>query len=373
MTPDQIDGHQGRGRVEQLLPSERTDEALAERFRVFAREECSGKSGLNVMSPTYETLSLSIAENPGLLALARECMVGQPIPNLFFAAVKRISDDCHCEELAGHYTRIGEGGVPGCGLSGSFAQFCDRYDSEIVDLVRTRRVQTNEIRRCSYLMPAFGSAFVDGGRKPLALIDVGASAGLNLLWDSYQYRYSDGSTFGPSDAEVVIECELRNEMPDIPGEMPDVAFRRGVDLNPVDLGDEEQFLWMMALVWPDHPDRAALLRAARRIWLNDPPRVERGDALEVLPRVLAEVPRDTALCVFHCHTLNQFPAESRNVFYEILDGESLDRPIYHVSSEGEHMRVNRIVNGVADTILSARRNAHGRWIEWLNIESQETK
>ena len=371
MDPDQIDGHQGRGRVELLFPGERTDSALAERFKVFAREECSGMSGLNVMSPTYEILSFAIAEDPRLLAIARECKIGQPIPNLLFAAVKRIADESRCERLAGHYARIGEGGFPGCRLSDSFVEFCVRHDAEIVELVRTRRVQTNEIRRCSYLMPAFGMVFRDAGELPLALIDVGASAGLNLLWDSYQYRYSDGSTFGPSESEVVIECELRNEMPDIPLEMPSVAFRIGVDLNPVDLGDDEQFLWMMALVWPDHPDRAALLRAARRTWLNDPPHVERGDALDVLPRVLAEVPPDTALCVFHCHTLNQFPVESRNTFYEILNRESLDRPVYHLQSEGEQMRLDRIVDGVADTILWARRNAHGRWIEWLSIESQE--
>ena len=112
MNPDQIDGHQGRGRVELLLPGERTDSALAERFRVFAREECSGMSGLNVMSPTYEILSLAIAEDPRLLAIARECKIGQPIPNLFFAAVKRIADESRCEQLAGHYARIGEGGFP---------------------------------------------------------------------------------------------------------------------------------------------------------------------------------------------------------------------------------------------------------------------
>ena len=109
MTPDRIDGHQGRGRVERLPPSERTIETLAERFRVFAREECSGESGLNVMSPTYEALSLAIADNPGLLALARECMVGQPIPNLFFAAVKRLLDDCEGDSLARHYAGIAEG------------------------------------------------------------------------------------------------------------------------------------------------------------------------------------------------------------------------------------------------------------------------
>ena len=157
MTPDQVDGHQGRGRVERLCPVERTDEALAERFRVFAREECSGESGLNVISPTYELLSLAIADNPRLLAMARECMVGQPIPNLFFAAVKRLLDDREGDGLARHYALIATGEPPGDGLPDSFARFCFARESEIVDLVRTRRVQTNEIRRCSYLMPAFRS------------------------------------------------------------------------------------------------------------------------------------------------------------------------------------------------------------------------
>ncbi len=369
MTPDEIEGHQGRGRLEQLTPEDRTDEALAERFRVFAREECSGSSGLNVMSPTYEILSLAVADNPKLLALARKCMVGQPIPNLFFAAVKRLLDNYESDSLARNYARIAEGGSPSDGLADSFARFCTRNETEIVELVSTRRVQTNEIRRCSYLMPAFGLVSIDSDGMPLGLIDVGASAGLNLLWDSYQYRYSGNLKlrFGPDESEVVIDCELRNGMPDIPRELPAVAFRRGVDLNPVDLGDDEEYLWMMALVWPDHPDRADLLRAARNIWLSNPPRVERGDALEVLPRILGEVPQDAALCVFHCHTLNQFPAESRAAFNEMLRNVSHDRPVYHVPSEGEHLYVNKIVCGVEDVILSARRNAHGRWIEWMGL------
>lgn len=367
MTPDQIDGHQGRGRVEQIRPVERTDEMLAERFRVFASEECSGLSGLNVMSPTYEALSLAVSDDPVLLSLARECRVGQPIPNLFFAAVKRLLDDWENDGLAARYERIATEGYPEDGLEDSFAQFCYGHEPEIVELVRTRRVQTNEIRRCSYLMPAFGAVSIDSGGMPLGLIDVGASAGLNLLWDSYRYRYSGNLTFGPAESEVVIDCELRNGMPDIPGELPEVAFRRGVDLNPVDLGDDGEYLWMMALVWPDHPDRADLLRAARNIWLSNPPRVERGDALKILPRILGEVPQDAALCVFHCHTLNQFPAESRAAFYEMLYSASHNRHVYHISSEGEHMYASRIVDGKSDTILSARRNAHGRWIEWVGL------
>ncbi len=353
--------------MERLLPEERSYEALAERFRVFAREECSGASGLNVMSPTYEALSLSVADNPTLLAMARECMVGQPIPNLFFAAIKRLLHGCEDDILARHYGCVSKGESPGEGLAESFARFCARNEAAIVKLVRTRRVQTNEVRRCSYLMPAFGVVSLDANGAPLGLIDVGASAGLNLLWDGYQYRYSDGSVYGPLDSEVVIECDIRGAMPCLPPEFPEVAFRAGVDLNPVDLGDDEEYLWMLALVWPDHSDRTALLQAARRVWLSDPPRVESGDALAVLPRIVGEVPRRAALCVFHCHTLNQFPAAARAAFYETLCEISYDRDVYHIISEGERMSVARIVDGVADTIMLARRNAHGRWIEWISV------
>ena len=360
----QIDTHQGRGRVEQLDPNERSDDALSLRFRTFAAEECSGESGLNVVSPTYEALSLAVASNACLLDLARECLVGQPIPNLFFSAVKRVLADYPDDSLSDHYARCARDGRPTPGLAQAFSRFCSAHDDGIRELVSTRRVQTNEIRRCSYLMPAFGVIASEDPGRPLALIDVGSSAGLNLLWDSYQYRYSDGSSYGPADSDVLIEAETRTPMPSIPERFPTVSFRTGIDLSPVDLSDDEEYRWMMALVWPDHTDRSELLAAARKIWLEDTPTVLAGDAVALMPNVLANVPADAVLCVFHCHTLNQFPVEARSAFYEVLMGESERRIVYHVPSEGERMSVDRIANRQTTTLLSARRNAHGRWIEW---------
>ncbi len=364
MVLKQADLHQGRDRVDLRPPREREIEALASRFRLFADVECSGESGLNVFSPTYALLSRKIAASPDMLDLARECRTGQPVPNLFFAAVKMIGSTQPEAELSRLYSRISEGEAPSDALPAALARFCADNRDAIIELVRTRRVQTNEIRRCSYLMPAFGVASADADGRPLAVVDVGASAGLNLLWDQYRYIYSDGSSFGAAESPVVIECETRSPMPNLPAAFPSVAFSAGVDLNPVDLSDEDQFAWMMALVWPDHPGRMALLSAARDLWLANPPAVEAGDALDVLPRVLRDVPADCALCVFHCHTLNQFPVEARDAFYQILRDESRRRTLYHIPSEGERMSVDRIREGRSTTILSARRNAHGRWIEW---------
>ena len=363
----QADAHQGRERVDSRAPGERTPAALAARFELFADVECSGESGLNVFSPTYALLSRAVSRDADILALAAQCRRGQPVPNLFFAAVKRVAALNADSDLARHYAGIADGEPPAPSLPAAFARFCAEHADAIADLARTRRVQTNELRRCAYLMPAFGTVSADAGARPLAIVDVGASAGLHLLWDEYRYRYSDGSEYGPPNSAVLIESELRSPMPPIPRAFPAVSFRAGVDLSPVDLADEDAFGWMSALIWPDHADRATLLTAAREIWLTNPPKVVAGDAIETLPNLLltaAPPDADAALCVFHCHALNQFPTHARDEFRRILKRESERRTVYHIPSEGERMAVNKIIDGRAETLLSARRNAHGRWVEW---------
>ena len=229
-----------------------------------------------MLSPTYEALSYAVADSEELLSLARDCNVGQPIPNLFFSAAKRVLADHPDDDLNDHYARCARDGRPTPGLDEAFGEFCSSREHDIRTLVQTRRVQTNEIRRCSYLMPAFGVIANENPDRPLALVDVGASAGLNLLWDSYRYKYSDGSCYGPADSAVLVDADTRTPMPRIPAQFPPVSFRVGIDLSPVDLSDDEEYQWMMALVWPDHTDRAELLAAARSIWLETPPEIRRG-------------------------------------------------------------------------------------------------
>lgn len=342
----------------------RTDTALAQRFEAFAELECAASgSGMSVDSPTYAVLSRSIAKHADLLALARECHVGQPIPNLLFAAVKRIVQDAPGSALAAHYDLAAQGSRPAPALAGAFAEFCAQHRARILALVKSRNVQTNEVGRCAHLMPAFGIV-ARAARQPLALIDIGTGAGLNLLWDRFDYRYSDGSVFGSGQSPVRIVCESRGAMPDTPARFPEVAYRVGIDLEPIDLADDEQYRWLQALVWADHGDRAVLLANARRVWLQDAPHVVAGDAVEGLSDLVQAAPSGAALCVFHCHVLNQFPVSARTAFAESLRSASRRRPVYHVSSEGEHLTVTQLVDGRSRTLLSVRRSAHGRWVAW---------
>ncbi len=348
--------------VEHLPPEQRSNAALAARFGRFAIEECSEDADDGAGSRTYEVLSEVVANDPALLDLARRCRVGQPIPNLLFAAVKRAAASFPSSALAGHYLRIAAGQRPTPGLAQAFAEFAPAHRDQIIGYLETRMVQTNEVGRCAYLMPGFLTVAVENPGRSLALLDVGASAGLNLNWDQYRYRYSNGDEFGPAGSEVVLECDARNGLPELPTVFPKVNFRVGIDLAPVDLGDDEEYQWMQALLWPEHQDRRARLSAARDIWLQSPPPILRGDAVNLLADTLEGVPQESALCVFHCHTLNQFSAEAKERFGDILRAASMERVVYHMPSEGDRVSLRRIVNGFATALLTARRQVHGRWI-----------
>ena len=348
--------------VEHLPPEQRSSAALAERFRRFAAEECSADSDEGAGSRTYEILSETVAKEPELLSMARTCRVGQPIPNLLFAAVKRVVASFPNSELAAQYRRAGTAGHPAQDLGRTFTAFAEAHRNRIVDLLQTRMVQTNEVGRCAYLMPGFGVVASEHPNTPLAVLEVGASAGLNLNWDKYRYRYSNGDEFGPAGSEVVLECDARNGLPELPTIFPKVNFRVGIDLAPVDLGDDEEYQWMQALLWPEHRDRRARLAAARGVWLQSPPAILRGDAVDLLADTLKGVPQESALCVFHCHTLNQFSAEAKERFGDILRAASMERVVYHMPSEGDRVSLRRIVNGFATALLTARRQVHGRWV-----------
>jgi hypothetical protein len=147
-------------------------------------------------------------------------------------------------------------------------------------------------------------------------------------------------------------------------------MRVGLDLNPIDVRDPDATLWLRALVWPDEVGRAELLQQAVQVAQQDPPRLLAGDALDILPEVLSTVPPDQAVCVFHTHTINQFPAEARARLTTLLANHAFGRKLYRVAIEwlGEtHPRLELISyeDGVKTEHLLAYCDSHGEWLEWL--------
>ena len=241
------------------------------------------------------------------------------------------------------------------------------WDS-LIDLVSDRRVQTNVVGRSALLMPSFGIIERHAQGRPFGLIDVGTSAGLNLNWDKYRYSYSSGREFGPSDATVRLESEVKGgKFPDLPDQYPEVASRAGIDMNPIDLSNPADLLWSRSLIWPEHPQRARVFEAAASVLAQNPPALFAGDALDLLPGILETISDDAVPCVFHCHTLNQFTPQARESFRDIIETASESRTIYLVSAEGGTLVVSGCSSGAWSVLAGANCDPHGRWVEWLEF------
>ena len=363
-----------------MSPRSQLDAPTAARYRDvfhrFARIEAP-----DLASPLYAELSYGVSLDPELLDLAAQKRKRQPAPNMLFAAVQYLllSDGDHSEHpLASHYPIVSGAERPMEPAFPAFRDFCLSHRDELLELIRTHRTQTNVVRRCTCLLPAF-SMVQREARRPLALIDIGASAGLNLNVDRYRYRYLRGgqeeAVWGRPEAKVSLEAELRGE-----GRMPQLAedlaieFRGGIDLNPIDLRVEEELRWLRALIWPEHVERHQRLIAAAGELRQSPVDLRRGDAAKLLPRMIADTPPEAALMVYSTVALYQIPSAGRAQILQTLQETSNERPVWLVTLELRmediddvqmpSLSITRYANGSAERQVLARSSPHGWWIEW---------
>lgn len=349
----------------------RSKRELSQRFERFAKEVFAGSS------PLYEELCLRTAadHDPEVLDLASHAPPEQPVPVLLFAAVHflLLAGDQH--RLSNYYpditTRARRAESVASGEPYAlFKAFCRRHKAAIREIITTRTVQTNEVQRCACLVPAFSLIADEAPEAPLALIEVGASAGLNLLWDKYGYDYGEGRHFGDIRSPVQILCTPRGGVhPAIPTPFPKVAFRTGIDLDPIHVHDERSARWLRALLWPEHEHRFRLLEAALLRARRDPPPLVAGDLFDRLPEVLDWAPSECTVCVFHTFTLYQCTPQASERLSSLLAEWSLGREVFLISMEPRGSESSLEITWFEHGLLSRRKIAdadhHGRWLRWL--------
>ena len=268
------------------------------RYRRFAELECKG------YSDAYSALALAAAECDDVVAFLAAAPDSQP--NLFFASVQFLT---------------GPRDMPKTGPE--LRAFLEHRGAAVADVMRSRRTQTNEVGRCAVLLPALPPG-------PLALVEVGASAGLCLLLDRFRYEYGSTS-IGPAST-VQVRCATSGPV-SLPPAVPTIAWRHGLDLNPLDVRDDASARWLLACVWPDHEERRRRLEAAIDLARAWPPAVRAGDLVDDLPAVLAEAPRGAQLVVFHSAVLTYVGPDRRHEFAAVLDRESMRRDVVWLSNE----------------------------------------
>ena len=340
---------------------------LAATFRRFAACRCG------TYAPLYARIGAAIAGDPALLAIAASAAPGQSPPDLMLAAAHYLLAREPAHPLACYYPTLTPQPATG-DPAWVFREFCMERRDQLTALVSTRRVQTNEVRRCCYLLPAVMLAAHLAGR-PLALIETGTSAGLNLAMDHYAYDYGTGTMIGDPASPLTLRCRLDGtHRPPLSLPIPQVGWRAGIDLHPLDPASPDDAAWLRALVWADHPGRAALLAAALTAAATRPPvPLHAGDAAERLPAVVGSAPADMTVCLFHTAFLAHFPPLDRERFEHLVAVLSTARLIYWVQAEPRHdpaeprLRLTACEEGrITGQWPLGRYHPHGEYLEWAD-------
>jgi hypothetical protein len=151
---------------------------------------------------------------------------------------------------------------------------------------------------------------------------------------------------------------------------PEVAFRIGVDLYPIDLGSEDSLAWLKSFINPDHTRHAELFDAAVRIAQSKKPEVKAGDAIELLPAVLREAPENSTLCVIDTHLFLQLSKRSIDSLKNVIREFSREREVFQISLERApskaftRLELVTYRRGKARTKELAQCGPSGGWMEW---------
>lgn len=317
---------------------------IAELYEWFAMEA-------EPSSPAWARVCRQVASTPSLIAALDRLPGVTRQPNLFLGAMKYLGGPLDA----------------GPELPGWVAS----HWSQIERLATTRFTQTNEVGRCAVIAPVLASL-----PQPIALIEVGMSAGLGLFPDLYDYRWTldDGSVSVAGHADgPVIDCTVTGH--GLPLAVPQISWRAGIDRNPLDPEDPDDVSWLKALVWPGEEAREERLSAALRTVSGREVLTVAGDITEALPGVVAAAPSHASVVVLHSATLAYLPREQREHHLALL----ADLGVHWVTNEGA-----KVVPAVREALPSgfeddprpcfvlaldgtplARVGSHGQWLEWI--------
>jgi hypothetical protein len=224
-------------------------------------------------------------------------------------------------------------------------------------------VQTNEVQRAWALLPAFLTV-ADG--RPLDLLELGPSAGLNLVWDRYAYRYRSGS-WG-SSALTLAGDDRVSPPADLLGREVSVARRRGIDRSPVDVTTEHGARVLQSFVWADQAERLERLRRAIEVLRAQPPELIQGDYSESLGSLLADRVEGAQLVVFQTASTMYLTPEQLERLRKAMYVAARREPFTYVGTAAGPDNVGYALEARQFPDPETRRLAlfdyHGEWLEW---------
>jgi hypothetical protein len=299
-------------------------------------------------SPCFEAWAGGVVDDPEVLAWLGTLPPIKRQPNLVFAAAR-----WH--------------GAPAPAPYDDLRRVLLDREVDVRATVMSRATQTNEVGRLATLVPVM--ALVEG---PLALIEVGASAGLCLYPERYDYAWSPLGGLQGSGGPV-LAAEATGPLP-VPAAHPEVAWRGGVDLNPLDVSDPDAMAWLENLVWPEQDERRERLRSAVEVARADPPTLRTGDLFDHVGDLIDEAAPHGTPVVFHSAVIAYLEEADRRRFHDLMTGLVAAGRCRWISNEGRRVLPSlggareapsgRFVTAL-DGVAVAHSHGHGHAIDWL--------
>lgn len=164
-----------------------------------------------------------------------------------------------------------------------------------------------------------------------------------------------------------ITAEIKGDIaPNLQDFIPPVAVRIGIDLHPIDLRDDENVLWLKALIWPEHHERRELFEKAAEIVKANEIRLIKGNGVEMLEQLSKEASNEYAICVFHTHVANQMPSEVRNRLLDKVQQIGSEREIFHLYNniQDRDLHLDYSLDGKEYKQIVGQTEGHGKWFTW---------
>ncbi len=230
--------------------------------------------------------------------------------------------------------------------------------------------QTNEVGRSAVLLGGFLRIAAATG-LPLRLLEIGASAGLNLIWDRFRYRLGT-ARWGDAASPVVLSPEWRGPTPPV-GAPLRAAERQGCDIAPIDLDDPAQRLRLRSYVWADQTDRLRRLDGAMTLAQRAATRVERADAGDWVEALTRERAEGRVTVLYHSIMWQYLPPATQAAIAATMQraGERADgaaplawlrfEPVDHQARP--ELRLTTWPDGRDERLAIAQ--AHGSQVTWL--------
>lgn len=297
--------------------------SLAERYLRFAGVAADGGSLL------YARVARGIGGSGEALRAVATLPGRKRQPELVLAALHDLALAGQAPSLAAAYDRVDADAAADAAVDALL-----RRTDAVAATVARRTVRTDETERCAVLQPAVVEAARRAGANRVGLVDVGSSAGFNLLVDRVAIVYGDGPATGDASSPVRLSCRVVGGRPLPSGTPPGVVARFGVGADLLDATDTDDARWLRACVWPDRGERIARLRKELALAAASRFVLLRGDPVSTVADAVTRVPAGALPVVVTTWALSRLPAEERHRLVDRLHEASAGGPLAWVSVEG---------------------------------------